>query len=314
VAKRENQPQKGGGMVEVKNLTKYYGNVLAVDNVSFKIEKGEVIGFLGPNGAGKTTTLRIITGFIPRTSGEVYVNGIPVSEENPETKQFIGYLPEDNPLYENLLAKEYLGFVADVRGVENKKERIDYVAEKCGITDVLNRFIGELSKGYRQRVGLAAALLHDPEILILDEPTSGLDPNQVVEIRNLIRELEKDKTVIISSHILQEVEALSTRVIIIHRGRIVADDRIENLSGMVEGKELLSVKIKKSKKDPLKVFSDLGNVGIIKEDAQEIELSIESAGDIREEVFKQCVDNGMVLLEMSRRRRSLEEIFRELTR
>ena len=301
-------------MVEVKNLTKYYGNVLAVDNVSFKIEKGEVIGFLGPNGAGKTTTLRIITGFIPRTSGEVYVNGIPVSEENPETKQFIGYLPEDNPLYENLLAKEYLGFVADVRGVENKKERIDYVAEKCGITDVLNRFIGELSKGYRQRVGLAAALLHDPEILILDEPTSGLDPNQVVEIRNLIRELEKDKTVIISSHILQEVEALSTRVIIIHRGRIVADDRIENLSGMVEGKELLSVKIKKSKKDPLKVFSDLGNVGIIKEDAQEIELSIESAGDIREEVFKQGVDNGVVLLEMSRRRRSLEEIFRELTR
>ena len=314
MAKRENQPQKGGGMVEVKNLTKYYGNVLAVDNVSFKIEKGEVIGFLGPNGAGKTTTLRIITGFIPRTSGEVYVNGIPVSEENPETKQFIGYLPEDNPLYENLLAKEYLGFVADVRGVENKKERIDYVAEKCGITDVLNRFIGELSKGYRQRVGLAAALLHDPEVLILDEPTSGLDPNQVVEIRNLIRELEKDKTVIISTHILQEVEALSTRVIIIHRGRIVADDRIENLSGMVEGKELLSVKIKKSKKDPLKVFSDLGNVGIIKEDAQEIELSIESAGDIREEVFKQCVDNGMVLLEMSRRKRSLEEIFRELTR
>ncbi len=301
-------------MVEVKNLTKYYGNVLAVDNVSFRIEKGEVIGFLGPNGAGKTTTLRIITGFIPQTSGEVYVNGIPVSEENPETKEFIGYLPENNPLYENLLAKEYLGFIADVRGVENKEERIDYVAEKCGITDVLNRFIGELSKGYRQRVGLAAALLHDPEVLILDEPTSGLDPNQVVEIRNLIRELEKDKTVIISTHILQEVEALSTRVIIIHRGRIVADDRIENLSGMVEGKELLSVKIKKSKKDPLKVFSDLGNVGIIKEDAQEIELSIESAGDIREEVFKQCVDNGMVLLEMSRRKRSLEEIFRELTR
>ena len=301
-------------MVEVKDLTKYYGSVLAVDNVSFKVEKGEVIGFLGPNGAGKTTTLRIITGFIPQTSGEVYVNGVPVSEENTETKEYIGYLPENNPLYEHLLAKEYLGFIADVRGIKNKEERIGYVSEKCGITDVLNRFIGELSKGYRQRVGLAAALLHDPEILILDEPTSGLDPNQVAEIRNLIKELEKDKTVIISTHILQEVEALSTRVIIIHKGRIVADDKIENLSSLVEGKDLLTLKIKKDGKDPLKILSHLGNVGTIKEDAQEMEVSIESEGDIREEVFKQCANNGIILLEMSRRRRSLEEIFRELTR
>lgn len=301
-------------MVEVKDLTKYYGSVLAVDNVSFKVEKGEVIGFLGPNGAGKTTTLRIITGFIPQTSGEVYVNGVPVSEENTETKEYIGYLPENNPLYEHLLAKEYLGFIADVRGIKNKEERIGYVSEKCGITDVLNRFIGELSKGYRQRVGLAAALLHDPEILILDEPTSGLDPNQVAEIRNLIKELEKDKTVIISTHILQEVEALSTRVIIIHKGRIVADDKIENLSSLVEGKDLLTLKIKKDGKDPLKILSHLGNVGIIKEDAQEMDVSIESEGDIREEVFKQCANNGIILLEMSRRRRSLEEIFRELTR
>ncbi len=301
-------------MVEVKELTKFYGPTLAVDSISFTVESGEIVGFLGPNGAGKTTTLRIITGFLPPTAGKVEVMGIPILEDTEEPKKHIGYLPENNPLYSNLLVSEYLDFISDIREIREKKDRIDYVAQSCGIEDVLKKPIGELSKGYKQRVGLASAIIHSPEILILDEPTTGLDPNQVVEIRNLIKELGKEKTVIISTHILQEVEATTNRVIIIHKGRIVADEGIDKLSSLSEEKEFVNIKVKNDGKDPVKVFEDLGIVSILKRYKEETDIMIESKRDIREEVFHRANAEGLVLLEVYRKRKSLEEIFRELTR
>src|SRR6187401_1508803 len=215
--------------IEVKNLLKVYGEQKAVNNISFKVDKGEIVGFLGPNGAGKSTTMKIITGYLEQSGGEAYVCGKNVSDDPLATKRKIGYLPELNALYYDMYVREYLGFVAEVHQVENQKTKIENVIELTGLTVESKKKIGQLSKGYKQRVGLAAALIHDPEVLILDEPTSGLDPNQIVEIREVIKQQGKDKTVLFSSHILQEVEAMCDRVIIINKGEIVANDKLSNL-------------------------------------------------------------------------------------
>ncbi len=224
--------------ITVNNLTKNYGAQKAVDYISFTVNKGEIVGFLGPNGAGKSTTMKIITGYLTASTGSTTVCGIAVTENSNETKKKIGYLPEANPLYYDMYVREYLDFVTNIHTVKNKKEKIEEVIKTVGLTVEANKKIGQLSKGYKQRVGLAAALIHDPEVLILDEPTTGLDPNQIIEIRELIKKLGADKTVLFSSHILQEVQAICDRVIIINQGKIVADDLLENLLGKKHFNEL----------------------------------------------------------------------------
>ena len=215
--------------IEVKNLFKYYGEQAAVRDVSFSVKKGEIVGFLGPNGAGKSTTMKIITGYIPASSGEVYVSGMKVDVENLKTRQIIGYLPENNPLYTDMYVKEYLEFVGGIYRIKNLKSRVAEMIDAVGLEVEQNKKIGALSKGYRQRVGLAQAIIHDPEVLILDEPTTGLDPNQLVEIRELIKNIGKEKTVMLSTHIMQEVEAICDRIVIISKGQIVADDKAASL-------------------------------------------------------------------------------------
>lgn len=218
--------------IKVTHLTKYYGQQKAVDDASFSVGEGEIVGFLGPNGAGKSTTMKIITGFLPASAGTVHIDGKNVAEDPMFVKRNTGYLPEHNPLYQDMYVHEYLCFVAGIFGLSTsvRMERVQGIVRRCGLTAEQNKMIGSLSKGFRQRVGLAQALIHDPKVLVLDEPTSGLDPNQLVEIRKLIKTVSADKTVLFSSHILQEVEALCDRVIVIHQGKIVADDRLENLT------------------------------------------------------------------------------------
>jgi ABC-2 type transport system ATP-binding protein len=215
--------------IEVSNLTRMYGSQKAVDNISFKLNKGEIVGFLGPNGAGKSTTMRMITGYLQPDGGSAFVSGINVQKDPLEAKRKLGYLPEANPLYHDMYVKEYLDFVADVHHIKNKNHKITEIINTVGLTVESRKRTGQLSKGFKQRVGLAAALLHDPEVLILDEPTTGLDPNQIIEIRELIRNLGKNKTVLFSTHILQEVEAICDRIIIINKGQLVADSTLENL-------------------------------------------------------------------------------------
>ena len=215
--------------ISVSNLTKQYGAQTAVNNISFTIDKGEIVGFLGPNGAGKSTTMKMITGYLSADGGNIEVCGLPVTEQSIHTKEKIGYLPEANPLYFDMYVREYLSFIAGVHQVADSKKRIEEVIVTVGLTPEAHKKIGQLSKGYKQRVGLAAAMVHDPEVLILDEPTSGLDPNQIVEIRNVIKALAQDKTILFSSHIMQEVEAICDRVIIINKGDIVANDKLSSL-------------------------------------------------------------------------------------
>src|ERR1700761_1824971 len=232
--------------IEIKELVKVYGEQRAVDAISFQVGKGEIVGFLGPNGAGKSTTMKILTGYLGQDEGEAKVCGISVKESPLETKKKIGYLPEANPLYPDMYVREYLDFIADAQKVADKKARIEAVITLVGLTVESNKRIGQLSKGYKQRVGLAAALIHDPEVLILDEPTSGLDPNQIVEIREVIKRLGQNKTVLFSSHILQEVEAICDRVIIINKGTIVADDKLSNLQKGTTDKHIVIVQFKEN--------------------------------------------------------------------
>jgi gliding motility-associated transport system ATP-binding protein len=215
--------------IEVRNLLKVYGEQKAVNNISFKVTRGEIVGFLGPNGAGKSTTMKIITGYLQQDGGHAFVSNIDVNKEPLVTKRRIGYLPESNALYYDMYVREYLGFISEVHGINGVRSKIENVIQLTGLTSESKKRIGQLSKGYKQRVGLAAALIHDPEVLILDEPTSGLDPNQIIEIREVIKQQGKDKTVLFSSHILQEVEAICDRVIIINKGELVADDKLSNL-------------------------------------------------------------------------------------
>ncbi len=304
-------------MISVESVSKRYGDVEAVRDVSFTVREGEITGLLGPNGAGKTSTLRMMTGYLRCDGGRVLVGDYTIEENPEEIKSMIGYLPESAPLYEEMFVFDYLNYVAGVRGISSD-ERIDRVAVTCGITEVMHKTIGELSKGYRQRVGLAQAMIHDPDILILDEPTSGLDPNQIIEIRNLIRELGREKTVILSTHILSEVEATCDRVIILDRGSIVADDRTGNLKDMVSGEDRIRLTLSDvSFQDARETLSNLEGVLDLEETSGDehlsLSLSVDSEMDVRPKIFRAACERGWTLYEMSRQRQSLEHIFRELT-
>src|SRR3989344_8240940 len=312
-------------MIEVENLRKAYGPHLALEDISFKIAKGEVVGFLGPNGAGKTTTMRILTGYMPATSGRATIAGFDVQTESLKVRQKIGYLPENAPLYPDMDVLTYLRYVAKMRDLtpRTSRERIKEVAEICGLDKVLGRDIGELSKGYKQRVGLAQSMIHDPDVLILDEPTSGLDPNQIVEIRNLIRRLGSAKTVILSTHILSEVQATCDRVIIINEGSIVADGTPDELKQSFRGSESISVELKAETPNAmqdlfpkLKTLQHVETVDYRGSDGPVHKFIIHTlkGTDIREELFRRAVSERWVILELSRQSTSLEEIFHKLTR
>jgi ABC-2 type transport system ATP-binding protein len=300
--------------IVIQGVTKLYGKQKALDNVSFEVKTGEIVGFLGPNGAGKSTMMKIITGFIPSSSGQVFVNNLEVGTDNLEVKKQIGYLPENNPLYPEMYVREYLGFVASIyKPVTSPKKQIDNIIEITGLIPEQKKKIGSLSKGYRQRVGLAQALIHNPGVLILDEPTTGLDPNQIVEIRNLIRETGKEKTVMLSTHIMQEVEAICNRVIIIDKGVIVANEEISNIYSILKRpKQIIQVEFDKEIKESS--LAIIANVSSVKHMKNNIWL-IEAAGeeDIRASLFNFAVKNNLTVLSLQKQENNLEEVFRHLT-
>lgn len=296
--------------IQVNNLTKIYGSQHALDKISFEAKQGEILGFLGPNGAGKSTTMKILTGYIPQTSGEARVCGFDVTTQTMEVKKNIGYLPELNPLYTDMYVKEYLLFSADAQGLfKQKNQLVDEMIERVGLTIERKKRIGQLSKGYKQRVGLAQAMLHNPKVLILDEPTSGLDPNQVVEIRNLIKEIGKDKTVLLSTHIMQEVESMCNRVIIINKGKIVADDNINALQQQ-NGKDFTIVVEFKTEVN-IDVIKNITGVKQIKHSGNKYILK--AATDVREQLSILAAQKGWILLSMSLEEDSLETVFQKLT-
>ena len=298
----------------VQGVTKLYGEQKALNNVSFEAKTGEIVGFIGPNGAGKSTMMKIITGFIPASSGLVQVNGIIVGTDDPEVRRNIGYLPENNPLYPEMYIREYLGFVASVYSLgKSKKKAIDDIISVTGLTPEQNKKIGSLSKGFRQRVGLAQALIHNPAVLILDEATSGLDPNQIVEIRNLIKEAGKEKTVMLSTHIMQEVEAICDRVIIIDKGVIVADEEKINIYSKLK-RTLQVVQVEFDKNPSESELASITNVKIIRHLKDNVWL-IEADGedDIRPLIFSFAVQNKLTVLALQKQENNLEEVFRHLT-
>lgn len=297
--------------IEVNNLVKVYGEQKAVNGISFKVNKGEIVGFLGPNGAGKSTTMKMITGYLQPSGGEALVCNIKVNDQSTETKQKIGYLPESNALYYDMYVREYLGFIAEVHQIDNPKLKIEHVIEQVGLTPEAHKKIAQLSKGYKQRVGLAAALIHDPEVLILDEPTSGLDPNQIVEIRNVIKELGKNKTVLFSSHIMQEVQALCERVIIINKGTIVADDKLSNLQ---TGNTTQTVQV--SFKEALEAawLERLqGSKSVLKVDANSWEVETDDAEALRKQILQMSIEHNLNIVSLQSGSKSLEDVFRSLT-
>lgn len=297
--------------IEVNNLVKIYGEQKAVNGISFKVNKGEIVGFLGPNGAGKSTTMKMITGYLQPSGGEALVCNIKVNDQSTETKQKIGYLPESNALYYDMYVREYLAFIAEVHAVENPKEKIQKTIEQVGLTPEAHKKIAQLSKGYKQRVGLAAALIHDPEVLILDEPTSGLDPNQIVEIRNVIKELGKNKTVLFSSHIMQEVQALCERVIIINKGTIVADDKLSNLQ---TGNTTQAVQV--SFKEPLEAawLERLqGSKTVTKIDTNSWVIETADAEGLRKQILSMSIEHNLNIVSLQSGSKSLEDVFRSLT-
>lgn len=298
--------------ITVKNLSKIYGAQKAVNDISFTVNKGEIVGFLGPNGAGKSTTMKIITGFLQADNGVVKVCDIPVQTESLSTKKKIGYLPEANPLYLDMFVREYLSFVANVHGIQNAKEEIEKVITTVGLTIEANKKIGQLSKGYKQRVGLAAALIHNPEVLILDEPTSGLDPNQIVEIREVIKNLGKNKTVLFSSHILQEVEAICDRVIIINKGNIVANDTIANLYAANKQQQIVLVEFKEDI-DITKIQKIEQVLQVQKIDTNTIEIETTEVDKVRTQIFELSLKNNWNIVSLQNKSSSLEELFRIVT-
>lgn len=299
-------------MIEVVGLTKFYGEVRALDEVTFDVRKGEILGFLGPNGAGKTTTMRILTGFLSPTSGTAKIAGYDVVEESLEVRRLTGYLPESTPLYNEMRVRDYLGYMARIRGIPRRRirDRVDDVVERCGLREVADRLIGHLSKGYRQRVGIAQALVHDPQVLVLDEPTIGLDPVQVREVRQLIKSMAGERTIILSTHILPEVSMTCQRVLIIHKGRIVAEDTPEGLSRRLQQSERVLVRLARPPSQPLRAFSQLDGVLRV-EPVDDNLFAIEAppGNDIREQVAEFVVQNGWGLLELRREELTLEEIF-----
>lgn len=297
--------------IKVSNLTKTYGEQRAVDAISFTVNKGEIVGFLGPNGAGKSTTMKMITGYLSPDSGDLSVSDIDVKKQPLEAKKKVGYLPESNALYYDTYVKEYLDFIADVHKIPNKQSAINKVIEQVGLTNEKSKKIGQLSKGYKQRVGLAAALIHNPEVLILDEPTSGLDPNQIIEIRNVIREQGKDKLVLFSSHILQEVEAICDRVIIINKGKIVADDKLSNLQ-KTSSTNIVRVGFKEAlEQEWLNRLSEVESVN--KVDTYNWNIETGNPEIVRKQLLQLAVEHNLNIISLQSENQSLEEVFRNLT-
>ena len=297
--------------IEVKGLTKIYGTQRAVNGISFSIQQGEIVGFLGPNGAGKSTTMKLITGYLKPDAGDISVSGIDVTKAPLEAKKKIGYLPESNALYYDMYVREYLQFIAEVHRLQNRKEKIHAMIETVGLTPEWGKRIGQLSKGYKQRVGLAAALLHQPEVLILDEPTSGLDPNQIVEIRQVIKEQGKDKLVLFSSHILQEVEAICDRVIIINKGNIVADDKLSHLQNRSPN-TIVKVSFKEAlEPEWLRRIPDAKKVDKIDTYHWNIETVAPEA--VRKALLQLSIEHNLNIESLQTQSESLEEIFRSLT-
>jgi len=305
-------------MIKVEHLTKHYGHVKAVDDISFHVRDVEILGFLGPNGAGKSTTLRIMTSYLTPTSGNIHINNLNVLDDSLDIRKIIGYLPENNPLYPEMNVYDFLKFSAAARQIEGKafEERLKKVSELCGLHGVIHKKISELSKGYKQRTGLAQAIFHDPEILILDEPTTGLDPNQIVEIRNLIKQLGKEKTVVISSHILQEIQATADRMVIINKGKIAADGTIDELMSGFKGYTRLHLEFEGSDhvKDLTKIHEKVKLADIHTSNGiTKVVIEYPNNLDLRKDVFQYVVKKGWILLEMNRHRTSLEDMFRILT-
>ena len=297
--------------IEVKELIKIYGDQKAVDRISFSVNKGEIVGFLGPNGAGKSTTMKIITGYLAQDGGQAEVCGIPVQADLPETKKKIGYLPEANPLYPDMYVREYLEFIAGVHGVPDSQRKIEAVIDTVGLTPESKKKLGQLSKGYKQRVGLAAALIHDPEVLILDEPTSGLDPNQIIEIRDVIRRLGKNKTVLFSSHILQEVEALCDRVVIINKGRLVADSPLSELRAL-NGSKAVKVAFKEEL-SVTRLEALRGVTAAIPLSANEWELQTGEPDEVKKQLLELALQTNLNIVSLQSENQSLEDVFRHLT-
>jgi ABC-2 type transport system ATP-binding protein len=298
--------------IEVKNLLKVYGDQKAVNTISFKVAKGEIVGFLGPNGAGKSTTMKILTGYLAATSGETYICGINVAEQPLETKKKIGYLPEANALYYDMYVREYLSFIAEVHGIRNQQSAIEKVIGLVGLTLEAKKKIGQLSKGYKQRVGLAAALIHNPEVLILDEPTSGLDPNQIIEIRDVIKQQGRDKTVLFSSHILQEVEAICDRVIIINKGELVADDQLSNLQKGNRETQLVTVQFKEAI-DKALLESIHGADTVHQVSANHFQLSTATPEPVRKQILELALQHNLNIVSLQSESLRLEDVFRSLT-
>ncbi len=302
--------------IAVKEISKRYGTQLAVNKVSFEVHTGEIVGFIGPNGAGKSTTMKMITGTLSPDSGSIRINDLPALDHQREIRGMIGYLPENNPLYHEMYIREYLQYVAGLYQVKGKeaRERISTVIEMTALTREVSKKIGNLSKGYRQRVGLAQALIHDPKILVLDEPTSGLDPNQLVEIRNLVSTIGKEKTVLLSTHILQEVEAICDRVIIINNGEIVADENAQSLKEKGEGiTQTIHIELDETAKP--EIWKRLLFIDHVKSiDNKQFLLETRETRDIRGDIFNFAVNQGLTILSLSLKKKSLEEVFRKLTK
>ncbi|MGE4288951.1 MAG: ATP-binding cassette domain-containing protein [Salinivirgaceae bacterium] len=305
--------------IVVKNLSKRYGPQRAVDNISFEVKTGEILGFLGPNGAGKTTTMKAITGYLSPSDGDITVGNFSIWTDKEQLKKRIGYLPEHNPLYQEMPVLDYLAYVAELQGIKKEKikERILEMVQICGLEGEKHKRINELSKGYRQRVGLAQALIHDPEVLILDEPTTGLDPNQIVEIRELIKKIGRSKTVILSSHILAEVEATCDRILIINKGKIVANGTAQELRQAEKGNELLKVEIEDADvNEVIQKLQGLPSVALVdkKPDSNILDVHSNTGQSSKRDIFKLCVDNNWVLTQITPIETKLEDVFRELTR
>lgn len=295
--------------IEVRNVFKYYGEQAAVKGISFSVKSGEIVGFLGPNGAGKSTTMKMITGFIPATSGEILVSGMPVGTDQLNPKQKIGYLPENNPLYLDMYVREYLDFVAGIYKLSNRSERVDLMIDTLGLEIEQNKKIGALSKGFRQRVGLAQAMIHDPEVLILDEPTSGLDPNQLVEIRELIKSIGKEKTLMLSTHIMQEAEAICDRVVILSKGEIVADTPTQRLHDQSEIKTVFIEFEGKVTKSQLSKIKDINKV----DQKGKGWLLYSKSVDPRAEISRFSQEHNLIILTLQLEQKSLSSVFKDLT-
>jgi ABC-2 type transport system ATP-binding protein len=305
-------------MISIEELSKYYDDVCAVRKMSLHIPEGQILGLLGPNGAGKSTTLRILTGYLPPSEGTIFVNGLDVRKETIEAKKLIGYLPESSPIYPDMLVYDYLDYISQVRGINKaaKNSRLKELSGFCGIRDVMHKSVASLSKGYKQRVGLALAMMSDPKILVLDEPTSGLDPNQIAEIRSIIKDIGREKTVIFSTHILSEAEATCDRIVIINKGQIAADGTMEELKSSARADQRISVSLRDAKRSEAeRLLSEIPGVSQINciEKSGQLDFSFNSERDVRAEVYLTVKNRDWILLELLQEKKSLENIFRILT-